>query len=214
MRRHTLLSAPHSLVRDTYANETQEPSLLMCLLYVCERCSGVIDQNTDYATRPFKNSSFGLHFCLLLWAHGATWQGFKESKVDEETRQESLDHVGFLFAYISDKDIFHKYYSKLLSKRIIQLTSVSDEAEERMLKNMRKVRRGNHPPSRARVARMGREGWEHVHVPTCLLGVAADRLSVADARKGQEVRRRLAGYVCAFRFHRPTTTYIYSPARK
>lgn len=67
------------------------------------------------------------------------WQGFKESKVDEESRQESLDHVGFLFAYISDKDIFHKYYSKLLSKRIIQLTSVSDEAEERMLKNMRKV---------------------------------------------------------------------------
>lgn len=62
--------------------------------------------------------------------------------MDEDTRQESLDHVGFLFAYIADKDIFHKYYSKLLSKRIIQLTSVSDEAEERMLKNMRKVRRG------------------------------------------------------------------------
>lgn len=71
-----------------------------------------------------------------------TQQGFKESKVDEDTRQESLDHVGFLFAYIADKDIFHKYYSKLLSKRIIQLTSVSDEAEERMLKNMRKVRGG------------------------------------------------------------------------
>lgn len=68
-------------------------------------------------------------------------QGFKESKVGEETRQESLDHVGFLFAYIADKDIFHKYYSKLLSKRIIQLTSVSDEAEECMLKNMRKVRK-------------------------------------------------------------------------
>lgn len=59
--------------------------------------------------------------------------------MDEDTRQESLDHVGFLFEYIADKDIFHRYYSKLLSKRIIQLTSVSDEAEERMLKNMRKV---------------------------------------------------------------------------
>ncbi|CAN0157433.1 unnamed protein product, partial [Hapterophycus canaliculatus] len=54
---------------------------------------------------------------------------------------DSLDHVGFLFAYIADKDIFHKYYSKLLSKRIIQLTSVSDEAEECMLKNMRKVQK-------------------------------------------------------------------------
>lgn len=63
--------------------------------------------------------------------------------MDEGTRQESLDHVGFLFAYIADKDIFHKYYSKLLSKRIIQLTSVSDEAEERMLKNMRKASRKN-----------------------------------------------------------------------
>lgn len=59
--------------------------------------------------------------------------------MDEATRQDSLDHVGFLFAYIADKDIFHKYYSKLLSKRIIQLTSVSDEAEECMLKNLRKV---------------------------------------------------------------------------
>lgn len=76
---------------------------------------------------------------MFVNAQTHTLQGFKESKVDEGTRQESLDHVGFLFAYIADKDIFHKYYSKLLSKRIIQLTSVSDEAEERMLKNMRKA---------------------------------------------------------------------------
>lgn len=80
------------------------------------------------------------------------FQGFKESKVDEETRQGALDHVGFLFAYIGDKDIFHKYYSKLLSKRIIQLTSVSDEAEERMLQNMRKVR-ADSPPQNSQHAR-------------------------------------------------------------
>lgn len=50
-----------------------------------------------------------------------------------------MERVGFLFAYITDKDVFHKNYSKLLSKRIIQLTSVCDEAEEGMLKYMRKV---------------------------------------------------------------------------
>lgn len=72
-------------------------------------------------------------------AHTRTHQGFKESKVDEDTRHKSLDHVGFLFKYIADKDIFQKYYSKLLSKRIIQLTSVSDEAEDRMLMNMKNV---------------------------------------------------------------------------
>jgi cullin 1 len=37
------------------------------------------------------------------------------------------------------QDIFHKYYAKLLSKRIIQLTSASNDAEERMLANMRRT---------------------------------------------------------------------------
>ncbi|CAM9416688.1 unnamed protein product, partial [Ectocarpus fasciculatus] len=93
----------------------------------------------DEACKSFVNAVPQASEWLARYAHCLLDKGFKESKVDEDTRQESLDHVGFLFAYIADKDIFHKYYSKLLSKRIIQLTSVSDEAEERMLKNMRKI---------------------------------------------------------------------------
>ncbi|CAM9125978.1 unnamed protein product [Chrysoparadoxa australica] len=76
---------------------------------------------------------------LARYAHCLLDKGFKESKLSEESRRDALDRVGFLFAYIADKDIFHKYYAKLLSKRIIQLTSVSDDAEERMLANMRKI---------------------------------------------------------------------------
>ena len=107
--------------------------------------------------------------------------------------------MGFLFAYISDKDIFHKYYSKLLSKRIIQLTSVSDEAEERMLKNMRKVRREVYL---ARWVLTNGVGWERIHVsfahvewaggggggvfgnrvPRVFFGVAVDRLSVVSTQ--------------------------------
>ncbi|CAN0307610.1 unnamed protein product [Ascophyllum nodosum] len=93
----------------------------------------------DEACKAFINAVPRAPEWLARYAHCLLDKSCKESKIDEETRQDSLDHVGFLFAYISDKDIFHKYYSKLLSKRIIQLTSVSDEAEERMLRNMRKI---------------------------------------------------------------------------
>ncbi|CAN0136590.1 unnamed protein product, partial [Discosporangium mesarthrocarpum] len=93
----------------------------------------------DEACKAFVNAVPSAPEWLARYAHCLLDKGFKESKLDEESRQQSLDHVGFLFAYIADKDVFHKYYSKLLSKRIIQLTSVSDEAEERMLANMRKI---------------------------------------------------------------------------
>jgi DNA-binding transcriptional ArsR family regulator len=93
----------------------------------------------DEACKAFVNAVPRAPEWLARYAHCLLDKGFKESKVEEEARCDALDRVGFLFAYITDKDIFHKFYAKLLSKRIIQLTSMSDEDEERMLANLRKI---------------------------------------------------------------------------
>ena len=42
-----------------------------------------------------------------------------------------------LFKYIDDKDIFQKFYSKILAKRLIYNTSVSEELEENMINRLK-----------------------------------------------------------------------------
>ncbi|KAG5180870.1 Cullin [Tribonema minus] len=96
---------------------------------------GVLDE----ACKAFVNAMPSAPEWLARHAHCLLDRSFRESRIEEDARREALDRVGFLFAYIADKDVFHKYYAKLLSKRIIQLTSVSNDAEERMLDNMRRI---------------------------------------------------------------------------
>lgn len=38
-----------------------------------------------------------------------------------------------VFKYIEDKDVFQKFYSKLLAKRLVEHMSTSDEAEANMI---------------------------------------------------------------------------------
>eukprot|EP01116_Phalansterium_solitarium_P018270 TRINITY_DN4793_c0_g1_i1.p1 TRINITY_DN4793_c0_g1~~TRINITY_DN4793_c0_g1_i1.p1 ORF type:complete len:826 (+),score=399.02 TRINITY_DN4793_c0_g1_i1:355-2832(+) len=42
-----------------------------------------------------------------------------------------------LFKYLDDKDVFQKFYTKLLARRLIQETSVSDDAERTVLSSLR-----------------------------------------------------------------------------
>lgn len=42
-----------------------------------------------------------------------------------------------VFKYIEDKDVFQKYYSKLLSSRLIKATSASDDAESNMITKLK-----------------------------------------------------------------------------
>lgn len=43
--------------------------------------------------------------------------------------EEKMTALIVIFQYVDDKDIFQKYYSKMLAKRLIHGTSASDEAE-------------------------------------------------------------------------------------
>jgi hypothetical protein len=59
-------------------------------------------------------------------------QALSELEVDEE-----LTKILTLFKYLDDKDIFQRFYSRMLARRLIQSTSASDEAEETMLARLK-----------------------------------------------------------------------------
>lgn len=42
-----------------------------------------------------------------------------------------------LFKYIEDKDVFQKFYSKMLAKRLVQQNSASDDAEAGMISKLK-----------------------------------------------------------------------------
>ncbi|KAG0243480.1 hypothetical protein BGW41_002020 [Actinomortierella wolfii] len=60
--------------------------------------------------------------------------GFSEAEVDER-----LARVVILFKYIDDKDMFQKFYSRVLAKRLIFDASVSSEAEANMISRLKAV---------------------------------------------------------------------------
>ena len=41
------------------------------------------------------------------------------------------------FKYIEDKDVFQKFYSKMLAKRLVQHMSASDDAEASMISKLK-----------------------------------------------------------------------------
>lgn len=50
---------------------------------------------------------------------------------------ERLNVLINIFKYVDDKDVFQKMYSKLLAKRLIHNTSISDDAEEAMISKLK-----------------------------------------------------------------------------
>ncbi|KJE88376.1 Cullin 1a [Capsaspora owczarzaki ATCC 30864] len=64
----------------------------------------------------------------------------KSNKNQSEAEiEEKLQQVIKIFKYIEGKDIFQKFYSKFLAKRLIHGVSVSDEAESMMIAELKAV---------------------------------------------------------------------------
>lgn len=62
----------------------------------------------------------------------------KTSKIHEESElEETLNQVMVVFKYIEDKDVFQKFYSKMLAKRLVQQMSGSDDAEASMISKLK-----------------------------------------------------------------------------
>lgn len=44
-----------------------------------------------------------------------------------------------VFKYVEDKDVFQKFYSKMLAKRLVNATSASDDAEASMISKLKEA---------------------------------------------------------------------------
>lgn len=64
----------------------------------------------------------------------------KSSKNPEEAElEDTLNQVMVVFKYITDKDVFQKFYSKMLAKRLCFHMSASDDAEASMISKLKQA---------------------------------------------------------------------------
>ena len=64
----------------------------------------------------------------------------KGSKSPEESEiEELLVQIMTVFKYIEDKDVFQKFYSRMLAKRLVHVSSVSDDAETSMISKLKEA---------------------------------------------------------------------------
>ncbi|KAK5087388.1 ubiquitin ligase (cullin) of SCF [Exophiala xenobiotica] len=58
---------------------------------------------------------------------------------DESELEELLQQIMVVFKYIEDKDVFQKFYSRTLAKRLVHVNSVSDDAEMSMISKLKEA---------------------------------------------------------------------------
>ncbi|KAL2000067.1 hypothetical protein VTN02DRAFT_3614 [Thermoascus thermophilus] len=64
----------------------------------------------------------------------------KGTRTTEESElEEMLVQIMTVFKYIEDKDVFQKFYSKMLAKRLVHQSSVSDDAETSMISKLKEA---------------------------------------------------------------------------
>uniref|UniRef100_A0A6M2DFG3 Cullin-1 n=1 Tax=Xenopsylla cheopis TaxID=163159 RepID=A0A6M2DFG3_XENCH len=93
-------------------------------------CGKFINSNT--VTTSSKSPELLAKYCDLLLK--------KSSKNPEEAElEDTLNQVMVVFKYIEDKDVFQKFYSKMLAKRLVQHMSASDDAEASMISKLKQA---------------------------------------------------------------------------
>lgn len=58
---------------------------------------------------------------------------------EESDLEQMLGQIMTVFKYIEDKDVFQKFYSRMLAKRLVQNTSASDDAETSMIGKLKEA---------------------------------------------------------------------------
>lgn len=95
-------------------------------------CGRFINNNavTRQANSSSKSPELLARYCDLLLK--------KSSKNPEESEiEDTLNQIMIVFKYIEDKDVFQKFYSKMLGKRLVQHMSASDDAEASMISKLK-----------------------------------------------------------------------------
>ncbi|GAB7349008.1 hypothetical protein MBLNU459_g7981t3 [Dothideomycetes sp. NU459] len=73
----------------------------------------------------------------LLSKHADTLLKKSTKATEEDDMEKQLNQVMTVFKYIEDKDVFNKFYSKTLAKRLVTGTSASGDAETSMISKLK-----------------------------------------------------------------------------
>lgn len=95
-------------------------------------CQTYINKNavTVKVKQPNKSPELLARYCDYLLK--------KSSNIEEEAELEDLlDEIMIVFKYIESKDVFQKFYSNMLAKRLVEHLSMSDEAEASMISKLK-----------------------------------------------------------------------------
>ncbi|ORX47764.1 Cullin-domain-containing protein [Hesseltinella vesiculosa] len=95
-------------------------------------CGEFVNRNKVCRTSTSKSPELLARFCDTLLK--------KSAKNPEENELEDvLNSVMTVFKYVEDKDVFQKFYSKMLAKRLVNGTSASDDAEGSMISKLKEA---------------------------------------------------------------------------
>ncbi|VDK86282.1 unnamed protein product [Litomosoides sigmodontis] len=118
----------HNLVTCSFKNE---PGFVQAL---DKACTSFINRNsiTKKANNTSKSPELLARYCDLLLKKSA-------KNPEENELEELLNQIMIVFKYIEDKDVFQKFYTKMLAKRLVNELSASDEAESNMISKLKQM---------------------------------------------------------------------------
>jgi cullin 3 len=128
------------------ANPQDGPEALVCsLLELRRKCDEMLSKglNSDKGFIQALNNAFEYFVnknprsaeYISLFMDGKLRKGSKAGT--EEEVEESLEHAIVLFRYISEKDLFERYYKQHLAKRLLNGKSSSDDLERSLLSKLK-----------------------------------------------------------------------------
>ena len=118
----------HSLVMSSFSSDSGFVAALD------KACGRFVNNNavTTQAGSTSKSPELLARYCDSLLK--------KSAKNPEESELEDiLNSVMIIFKYVEDKDVFQKFYSKMLAKRLVQQNSASDDAEANVISKLREM---------------------------------------------------------------------------
>ncbi|CAF3082797.1 unnamed protein product [Rotaria socialis] len=97
-------------------------------------CGKFINNNavTTAAGNTTKSPELLARYCDALLRKGS-------KAVEETDLEEKFNQIMVVFNYVEDKDVFQKFYAKLLAKRLVGQLSASDDYEESMITKLKQA---------------------------------------------------------------------------
>lgn len=113
------------IVKKAFSND---PAFVIAL---DKACRDVVNQNA-ITKGSTKSPELLAKYCDLLLKKGG-------KNLEESVLEEKLNQIILIFKYVDDKDVFQKFYSKMLARRLIHSASVSDDAESSMISGLKQA---------------------------------------------------------------------------